>query len=134
MIERLRVEDYDLIPQVYASSFSQPPWPKDWFSIDVFNPETVWVYKMDEKIVGFIISFVTRDYPYISVLGVASAYKRCGIGKSLLKQVLSYWSREYDRIYIHVEKSRSPALGLYKKMGFDILETDETDHYMMKEL
>lgn len=131
MIEVLIKEDYDKIPLVYACGFSEEPWPKDWYEIPQYNPNTVWVYK-EEKIVGFIISFLSKGKPYISVLTVIPEKTRRGIASKLLNHCIEYWFKSYDSIFIHVDFHREDAIALYKKHGFEIIDKDEESYYMKK--
>lgn len=131
MIEVLNKEDYDKIPEVYARGFGEKPWPKDWFDIPQYNPDTVWVYK-EEEIMGFIISFISKGHPYISVLTVVPEHTRKGIASKLLEHCISVWFKSYDAVYIHVAFERTDATALYKKHGFKIIDEDEKNYYMRK--
>ena len=132
MIEVLKLEDYQLIPDIYARGFSEDPWEDDWYEIPQFNEHTMWVYK-EGMIKGFIISFIIRGNPYISVLTVVPEATRKGIATKLLDQCIDYWSENYDDIYIHVEKDNFPAINLYKKHDFVILREDKKEYYMKRE-
>ena len=132
MIEVLKLEDYQLIPDIYARGFSEDPWEDDWYDIPQFNEHTMWVYK-EGMIKGFIISFIIRGNPYISVLTVVPEYTRKGIASKLLGHCIDYWSEKHDDIYIHVEKDNLPAIHLYKKHDFVILREDKKEYYMKRE-
>lgn len=134
MIECLREKDYDKIPIVYALGFDDVPWSKDWYDIPLYNKETVWVYKDEGEIVGFIISFLLKEKPYISVLTVVPQKQRLGVASQLLQNCLCYWKQSHEDIYIHVEKKRLSAKRLYEKFGFYVMEEDEMDYYMRKDL
>ena len=132
MIEVLKLKDYYLIPDVYARGFFEKPWEDDWYDIPQFNEHTMWVYK-EGMIKGFIISFIIRGKPYISVLTVIPEYTRKGIASKLLGHCIDYWSEKHDDIYIHVEKDNLPAIHLYKKYGFVTVNEDDNEYYMKRE-
>jgi len=132
MIEVLKDHDYPLIPLVYAKGFADKAWEEDWYKISQFNKETVWVYK-DKEIKAFIISFYAKSRPYISVLTVVPESTRKGIASKLLNHCIYYWLKDYDSIYLHVEKDNPPAIKLYKKHGFEVIEEDQVHYYMKRE-
>lgn len=131
MVEVLSENEYNLIPDVYADGFDDAPWAMDWYQIPEFNAETVWVYKENGKIVGFIISFLSNEKPYISVLTVKQSYQRKGIARKLLNHTLGYW-KAYDSIYIHVDHDRKKAFELYKSVGFKVQEIRKDNYYMKR--
>lgn len=133
MVEVLNKKDYSQIPKVYADGFMDTPWETDWYQIPEFNAETVWVYKEKGEVVGFIISFLSNDNPYISVLTVKQKFQQRGIARKLLNHALEYW-KAYDYIYIHVDHERKEAFELYKSVGFEIKELRKDDYYMKREL
>lgn len=110
---------YNQIPQVYASSFNQVPWPANWYKTPQYTDQSSWIALIDSQVVGFVISFISNGKPYISVLATHRDYQRRGIGTHLIQTVFDYWERKGCRsIYIHVDMNKKPALALYSKMGF----------------
>lgn len=125
-IELMTRETFCSIPDIYAASFNDKPWNHDWFEIHQFNYESNWVAYNRHELVGFIISFLSKGIPYISVLAVHPKYHNLGIGKQLVTHAISYWTRlDYDRVRIHVAFEREKALNLYRSIGFEIVSSDE---------
>ncbi len=87
--------------------------------------------KSENEIFGFLISFISKGVPYISVVAVKQEEQHKGIATNLIKHCLDYWTRnDYEGITIHVDHHRKPAIKLYKKIGFEIIEEREEDLYM----
>jgi len=69
----------------------------------------------------------TTDVPYLGNVLVSEAYRRQGIGSNLIKiglKVAEKW--KYDKLYLAVDIDNEIALGLYKKLGFEVI-LDERD-------
>lgn len=64
-----------------------------------------------EEVVGFAI--VTRD-GYLSLIGVDPAYRRYGIGSTLLERAVD----DFPGLTCHVRATNSAALGFYADRGF----------------
>ncbi|XP_021717385.1 N-alpha-acetyltransferase 11 [Chenopodium quinoa] len=57
----------------------------------------------------------------ISKLAVKEKYRRQGYGEALLREAIrKCQTRKIQRISLHVDPSRTPAVDLYKKLGFRI--------------
>lgn len=63
--------------------------------------------------------------PYLSNLAVTQAYRRCGIGQSLVRwceELSAEWGHKV--LYLHVDVSNVKAISFYKNLGFLQLERD----------
>lgn len=119
IIKKIETSDYSIIPQLYANSFLEKPWPVNWFNISQFNKDTNWIATIDDKATGFIITFLDKSIPYISVVGVHHASQGRGIGSKLIKQAMMYWiERGYTNMKIHVHKDNQRVHDLYERLGF----------------
>lgn len=132
-ISNVHTDEFCLIPDVYADSFDDNPWDSNWYDIPAFDPNSMWIARADNIIVGYLISFVNKEKPYISVIAVRKAYHRLGIASNLINKCVGYWqSRGYEEIRVHVNHESLDARKLYNKHGFKVLEIDEKDTYMSK--
>ena len=116
------------IPLIYAESFEDVPWEDNWDQFDGFDPKGVSLAEDSEtkKLAGYILSFKKRDFGYISVVGVIPSYRKRGIATALVKNAVQYLkSRGLSPIIIDVETANMPALRVYEKVGFRIIETIE---------
>lgn len=68
---------------------------------------------------GFILYRVVADEAEILSVAVAPGFRRRGIGRALMDEVLRHVYREgVTRIHLEVEDSNAAAIGLYKRAEF----------------
>ena len=136
LLRELRYSDKDkakelqdkLFPIKYDDSFYQEALLNNYLSLGIFDLEK------EEKLIG--ISTVRRSWnsffsksrsAYISTFGISEEYRKNGLGFFLLK-VSCYILQNYyqcDRITLHTERTNLPAISLYKKARFNIIEVLE---------
>ena len=107
VIQHLKKENYSLIPSIYSYSFEDKPWINDWFKIPQFNIESNWIAYFGEEAIGFVISFISNEFPYISVLAVDPKHQHKGVGKQLIEYTIKYWLNlgyKYIRIHLSFER------------------------------
>ncbi len=84
-------------------------------------PDLCLVAEDDGKICGFgMACLISERVGRILVLYVAPRYRRRGIGKALLKEMLRRLSCHYHvkEVVLEVRKSNVAAINLYKSFGF----------------
>lgn len=112
-------------------------------------PATFIVAEENGRVVGYIMCRVETGLSNFGLLGIARkahvisiavlpTHQRRGIGHALVQEAMRnmplYKARE---CYLEVRASNTPAIGLYKKIGFDILRRirgyyiDGEDAYLM---
>jgi len=112
-------------------------------------PATFIVAEENGEVVGYIMCRIETGLSNFGLLGIARkahvisiavlpAHQRQGIGLALMQEamrnMLLYKARE---CYLEVRMSNTPAVSLYKKMGFDIIKRirgyyiDGEDAYIM---
>ena len=81
------------------------------------------LYSRDEEDVGYahidIDDVTSRAYFGICVM---PAYQSMGIGKLLIQYILHEYK---DTLFLTVDNTNTPAINLYKKNGFVLVETNE---------
>ena len=93
-----------------------------------------------DRIVGFIAGDVRRQegHTIIVTIAVDPDYQRRGIGGRLMREVEARSLRSVPRLQLMVRKSNLPALHLYRKLNYTIVETwpryyeDGEDAYVME--
>ena len=93
-----------------------------------------------EGIVGFIAADPRRQegHTIIVTIAVDPDYQRRGIGERLMREVEARSLRSVPRLQLMVRKSNLPALHLYRKLNYAIVETwpryyeDGEDAYVME--
>jgi len=93
---------------------------------------------------GEIVGFVAGDprrrkgYVIIATLGVDPAWRRRGIGERLMRECEARF--DLPRFRLQVRKSNTPAIRLYRKMGYVIIDDlpryygDGEDGYLMEKV
>ncbi len=93
-----------------------------------------------DRIVGFIAGDLRRQegHTIIVTIAVDPDYQRRGIGERLMREVETRSLRSVPRLQLMVRKSNLPALHLYRKLNYTIVETwpryyeDGEDAYVME--
>ncbi|KAL6975824.1 hypothetical protein U1Q18_024620 [Sarracenia purpurea var. burkii] len=78
--------------------------------------------EVDGDVVGYVMySSPSSLSASITKLAVKEKYRKQGHGEALLKRAIQKCrSRSVHRVSLHVDPSRTPAMTLYKKLGFRI--------------
>lgn len=129
-IEVLKKEEYRSLPKLYSECFLDKPWNDDWHTIDEFDPNGVFVLKEKGELLGFVVSFLRKRNPYISVLGVKEEVRKRGYARKLMDKVLESY-KDYETFYLHVEKKRRSAISFYQTYGFELVKEVGDDYYMV---
>ncbi len=125
MIKKMQREDIDEVMKIWldtnisAHTFISDQYWKDHYREvkQAISEALVYVYKIDDKIVGFI--GMIEDH--IAGIFIRSDYQSQGIGKSLLAHV----KKIYDHLTLEVYAQNKKAIAFYMREGFKI--TDEID-------
>jgi len=139
---------------MYINQMCLPENYSNFFFSDLYEkfPETFIVAERDGEIIGYItcriesnisgLSFkplgITKKGHVISI-AVLPKYRHEGVGHALVKEALKALSTRYNakECYLEVRASNTPAINLYKKVGFKIERTirgyyaDGEDAYIM---
>lgn len=78
---------------------------------------------------GAIKTYIDKPgLSYLCLLAIAKQYQGRGIGKELVKQILSYcqFSMGLSELYLMVHSSNLVALRLYESIGFRYVDGDQT--------
>ena len=71
--------------------------------------------------------------PSLSI-SLLKEYRNLGIGTELMKQILlTLKEREYKQVSLSVQKINY-AVGMYKKVGFEVVRENEEDYVMFCKL
>jgi ribosomal-protein-alanine N-acetyltransferase len=84
------------------------------------NKEFFVVQNSKGESVGYISLLITPDFCDIWSIAVKKEYQNQGWGKKLM-----HWALEKSaekKVFLEVEASNAPALALYKKYGFQIID------------
>lgn len=85
---------------------------------------TLLAHDASGKLVGVIICRsesrhrVQRMRGYVAMLAVDKEYRRCGLGRRLVVEVLHRMALTCDELSLETEVTNTPALKLYESLGF----------------
>jgi len=112
-------------------------------------PDTFVVAEENDKVVGYAMCRIERGIPSFKIIGltkkghlisfaVLPEYQQRGIGYALMRKVMqAMLLHEATECFLEVRVSNTPAINLYKKMGFRIARknrsyyADGEDAYLM---
>ncbi len=97
---------------------------------------------VDGRLVGFVAGDPRRQegHTIIVTIAVDPGYQRRGIGERLMREVEARSLRSVPRLQLMVRTSNLPALHLYRKLNYTIVETwsryyeDGEDAYVMEKV
>lgn len=129
-IERLRETAPDgLIDAVVAlesESFTNP-WSRETLLWELRNSDVTRAYLLlddEERVVAFCVCWVIFDELHINTLAVAPAVRRQGLASALLRHVIADAAGSgATRATLEVRASNTPAIGLYRQLGFHVAAT-----------
>ena len=122
-------EDIPQVMQIETSLISDA-WSKQGFLDTMDSPDAISqvaveaacdaVEKGKDRILGYIIMYISFEEGEISNVAVAEAVQNQGIGSELLQSMLEIGSSEsVTRFILEVRVSNEPAIALYKKYEFE---------------
>ena len=84
---------------------------------------------INDNIVGCLLLIDKEDGKLLDEIYLKKEYRNKGIGTDIIKNI----TKENNIIYLWVYKSNTKAISLYKKLGFSIIQEEETRYYMKYE-
>jgi len=124
-IRRMREEDLPAVRAIEALSFSNP-WSDNTFRGEIQNTSIsfplVVVRRPGDEVVAYVIYWQIRDDVQINNVAVHPDCRGLGLGEAMMRYVIAK-SREAEVTFmtLEVRQSNTPALTLYKKLGFEIM-------------
>ena len=128
-IRRLKIEDAEVIGQIYAAITRRPVEP-DFKSVveehAQSDEEACFVAEHQGKVVGFMISYIlTAGFgeaksAWIATLGVDPNFMGQGIGASLAQKIFKiHKAAGIENVYTTVRWDSTDLLSFFKTLGFD---------------
>lgn len=117
-VRRMRTEDAKKVALLEEKIFSRP-WSEASFRKALEMPEQILLVAEKGEICGYGVLFVAADQADISNIAVDPAFRGCGIGASLMREMLSEArAAGVKEVFLEVRESNVPAIALYHKYGF----------------
>ena len=126
-IRRMREEDLSAVRAIETLSFSNP-WSDNTFRGEIQNTSIsfpmVVVRRPGEEVVAYVIFWQIRDDVQVNNVAVHPDCRGLGLGEAMMRYVIAK-SREAGATFmtLEVRQSNTPALALYKKLGFEVMGT-----------
>jgi ribosomal-protein-alanine N-acetyltransferase len=115
------------LPEILAverQSFSQP-WTRAMFQEELAKvPSTLYVYRPGPAgpLRGYLCFWSVAGELQLINIAVHPAHRGTGVGRRLMKFLIEEARRrEAEKIFLEVRPSNEPALGLYARLGFEVL-------------
>jgi ribosomal-protein-alanine N-acetyltransferase len=120
-ILRLATEfDLPAVLAIEQASFPQP-WTSTAFRNEFKNPYSrLWVLEESTLVIGYICTWFIDDEGQIVNVAVLPAYRRQGIGRSLVQYALQEAKKQgVLSLSLEVRSSNFSAVNLYRSFGFE---------------
>jgi len=119
LIDFMKEEDIDAILDISSLSFSVC-WSKDSYIQELTNPIARYlVAKIDNKVIGFVGTWIVLDESHITNIAVHPNYRKQGIASKLLEKFLTYCQSQGCVAYtLEVRSGNKAAKALYEKYNF----------------
>ncbi len=119
VIDFMKEEDIDDILDISSLSFSIS-WSKDSYTQELTNPIARYlVGKIDNKVVGFVGTWIVLDEAHITNIAIHPNYRKQGIGSKLLSEFLDYCKNQGCIAFtLKVRSGNKAAKALYEKHNF----------------
>lgn len=118
-IDFMKEEDIDAVLDISSLSFSIC-WSKNSYMEELTNPIARYlVAKIDNKIVGFVGTWIVLDESHITNIAVHPNFRKQSVASKLLEELLKYCKSQGCIAYtLEVRSSNKAAKSLYEKYNF----------------
>lgn len=119
-LEPMTLETVEAVEALERECFSSP-WSLDSLVEELSNPLSVfYIARSAEGVVGYVGMHHILDEGYLTNLAVTASFRRQGVARALLDQVLAYGEEhELQMVTLEVRASNEPAIALYKRFDFE---------------
>lgn len=116
----------DAVVALESESFTNP-WSRETLVWELQNSDVTRAYLLldgGERVVAFCVCWVIFDELHINTLAVAPAVRRTGMASHLLRHVIADAAASgATRATLEVRASNTPAIELYRRLGFHVAAT-----------
>ena len=122
IIRPMLPSDLEVIMEIERVSFSTP-WSLESFKAELKDNEYAryLCLELDDQVIGYMGLWFILDEGHITNIAIAPNYRGQHWGEFLMRSVMEKMAGQgMERMTLEVRVSNSPALSLYKKLGFAI--------------
>ena len=123
LVEAMRLDDVAAVHEIERLSFATP-WPAYAFEQELRGNRLARyvVARAGERVVGFAGVWLMVDEAHITTFGVHPEWRRQGIGRQLLLNLLDLGGAlRARRMSLEVRVSNESAQALYRSFGFEVV-------------
>lgn len=101
----------------------QDPWSVNSISTELTNPLSTWLVAVEDgEVVGYVGSQSVLDGADMMNIAVHPGYRNQGIGHALIEELIIFLQKkDVISLSLEVRVSNESAIGLYHKMGFEMI-------------
>ena len=123
-ITEMTADDIPALSLLEKECFREP-WSENAFIYELTNKNALFLTaKNQTEILGYIGSHLVLDECYITNIAVCSDYRRKGVAKRLIYELLKILqNKNASFATLEVRKSNKEAVALYEKLGFTLSGT-----------
>jgi [ribosomal protein S18]-alanine N-acetyltransferase len=118
LIRSASVDDIEDVYTVEKDSFDSPWNYKNVLHELNLNFSIFIVARIDTHLAGYAIAWQVQDEIQLNKIAVKSNYRRRGIGKKLLDNIIEKSDPPVKRIFLEVRESNTEARLFYQQLGF----------------
>ena len=119
MVRSCNKSDLKTVTKIENETF-QMPWSENMLAMEIYNTDSIFLVDDEKgKIRGYAIMRKLFDEDHILNIAVCSEYRKKGVGKKLLSELLN--TPLVKIFFLEVRVSNTPALSLYQSLGFDVI-------------
>ncbi|MBU1078467.1 MAG: ribosomal protein S18-alanine N-acetyltransferase [Spirochaetes bacterium] len=124
-IKEMKRSHINEVLKIEKDSFKNNAWDERFF-LYILNDKSnfAYVFQDDDAIIGYIIAHVFRPWATILNIAVRKRSRRQGYAQILINFIKEKLKGEQcHEVFLEVRKSNVKAKNLYKKLGFQFLNT-----------
>jgi len=120
VLRKGKKSDLKSVLNIEIMAYEKPYWNQNML-FEVLAKKTdkrLWIYEVDNDVVGFIIDMRHKDEISLLNLAVHKSLHGMGHGLKMLKKYIKSLPDKYS-IYLEVNKNNIRALNMYSKLNFE---------------
>lgn len=119
-IAKMQKKHIEKLVELEKVCFNEP-WSTDSLSVELTNKKAYFIVAtQDNNVLGYAGMHYVLDEGYISNVAVFPDFRKKGIGKELLRNILNYAEKNnFAFVTLEVRTSNFNAIKLYKSLGFE---------------
>ena len=120
IIRAMTAADIPFAADIENKCFAHP-WSEHSIESEMNSENSVFLMAFEEdKAIGYVGLSAVLDEGYMGNLAVVDEYRRKGIGRALMKELLRICKdKDFSFVTLEVRESNLPAINLYLSLGFE---------------